>query len=257
MTRPRGCNVAGELRFDRHTGEWVNIVGHRQARPNLPSGGCPFCVGGIEAPSAYETRWFANRWPAFEPGAPLGRAALEGGGVDVLPAAGAAEVVLYSPEHDGSLGSLGRAQVEKVVDLWAERTAALLARPEIEYVLVFESRGAEVGATIHHPHGQIYGYPFVPPSPAAEARQATDARADLVADEPRLRPLDDHGLGEALQRAAADRGLVLSQAVSDYWLTRRPRELVLLLADLDRIDTLALAAGRRLTIPLLREALGI
>ena len=68
------------------------------------------------------------------------------------------------------------AQVRKVVDLWAERTEALLARPEIEYVLVFENRGREVGATIDHPHGQIYGYPFVPPAPAREAAVARDAR---------------------------------------------------------------------------------
>ncbi|MCU1428966.1 MAG: galactose-phosphate uridylyltransferase, family 1, partial [Actinomycetia bacterium] len=64
---------------------------------------------------------------------------------------------------------LGTAGVRKVVDVWAERTTALLARPDIEYVLVFENRGREVGATIDHPHGQIYGYPFVPPAPEREA----------------------------------------------------------------------------------------
>ena len=73
------------------------------------------------------------------------------------------------PSTTQSLATLRRAQVRKVVDLWAERTEALLARPEIEYVLVFENRGREVGATIDHPHGQIYGYPFVPPAPAREA----------------------------------------------------------------------------------------
>ena len=68
------------------------------------------------------------------------------------------------------------------MDLWAERTAALMARPEIRYVLVFESRGAEVGATIHHPHGQIYAYPFIPPSPAAELAVAAE-RGDVVGGE--------------------------------------------------------------------------
>ena len=63
--------MSGELRYDRLTGEWVNIVGHRQSRPNLPTDECPFCVGGLEAPEAYDTRWFANRWPAFDPGEPL------------------------------------------------------------------------------------------------------------------------------------------------------------------------------------------
>ena len=67
-----------------------------------------------------------------------------------------------------------RDGARKVVDLWAERTAALGARPEIAYVLVFENRGAEVGATIPHPHGQIYAYDFVPPNrwPAARAQSA-------------------------------------------------------------------------------------
>jgi UDPglucose--hexose-1-phosphate uridylyltransferase len=167
----------GELRYDALTGEWVNIVGHRQTRPNLPRDGCPFCVGGLEAPDPYEVRWFANRWPALAPGAPpdlrVDRAAIdETNGPQ--PAVGACEVVLFSPEHDQSLASLPREHVRKVVDLWAERTEALLARPEIEYVLVFENRGREVGATIDHPHGQIYGYPFVPPAPACELRDAEE-----------------------------------------------------------------------------------
>ena len=160
----------GEMRLDLLTGEWINVVGHRQSRPNLPDGGCPFCVGGLEAPDPYEVRWFANRWPALAPGAPVDFAAAETHGLASVPAVGACEVVLFSPEHGESLSSLPVEQVRKVVDVWAERTAALLARPEIEYVLVFENRGRAVGATIDHPHGQIYGYPFVPPAPAREMR---------------------------------------------------------------------------------------
>jgi len=158
----------GELRFDALTGEWVNIVGHRQTRPNLPSDGCPFCVGGLEAPDPYDVRWFANRWPALAPGAPPDLQVDVNTTDATQPAVGACEVVLFSPEHDQSLASLPREQVRKVIDLWADRTEALLARPEIAYVLVFENRGREVGATIDHPHGQIYGYPFVPPAPARE-----------------------------------------------------------------------------------------
>jgi UDPglucose--hexose-1-phosphate uridylyltransferase len=177
---------AGELRFDPLTRQWVNIVGHRQSRPNLPTGECPFCVGGLEAPDPYDTRWFPNRWPPYEPGPPIDALVLDGapsdGTAPVLPAVGAAEVVLYSPRHEGSLGSLGEAQIRKVVDLWAERTAALMARPEVEYVLVFESRGSEVGATIHHPHGQIYALGFVPPAPAAEGAAAAE-HGDVVAAE--------------------------------------------------------------------------
>jgi UDPglucose--hexose-1-phosphate uridylyltransferase len=164
--------MAGDLRFDPLTREWVNVVGHRQDRPNLPDEGCPFCPGGLEAPEPYDVRWFTNRWPALEPGPPVDLAAAEAAGTTRLPATGACEVVLFSPEHNASLATLGTTQVRRVVDLWAARTEALLARPEIEYVLVFENRGREVGATIDHPHGQIYGYPFVPPAPAREAAVA-------------------------------------------------------------------------------------
>jgi UDPglucose--hexose-1-phosphate uridylyltransferase len=139
------------FRLDSLTGEWVAVAGSRQGRPNLPADDCPFCVGGLEAPEPYVVKAFENRWPIFG------------------PPGGAAEVVLYTPEHDATMASLGVEGVRRVVDLWAERTEALLARPGVEYVLVFENRGAEVGATIAHPHGQIYAFPFVPPVPAREA----------------------------------------------------------------------------------------
>jgi UDPglucose--hexose-1-phosphate uridylyltransferase len=112
---------------------------------------------------SYEVKAFPNRWPMFAPGR------LDELVGDSVPARGASEVVLYSPEHDASLASLGPAQVRRVVDLWAERTVALLAQPEVEYVLIFENRGEDAGATIGHPHGQIYAFPFVPPVPAREA----------------------------------------------------------------------------------------
>src|SRR5690606_8306455 len=83
--------MSGEFRLDPLTGEWVNIVGHRQHRPNLPTDDCPFCVGGLEAPEPYDTRWFPNRWPAMEPGAPVDPATVEASGATSFPAVGAAE----------------------------------------------------------------------------------------------------------------------------------------------------------------------
>jgi UDPglucose--hexose-1-phosphate uridylyltransferase len=130
------------VRVDPVLDTMVHIVGTRQARPNLPSTGCPFCVGGTESPDPYEVRWFPNRWPAM----PDHRC----------------EVVLYTSVHDATFPSLGRDGARRVIDLWAERTAALGARPDVDYVLVFENRGPEVGATIAHPHGQIYAYDHVP-----------------------------------------------------------------------------------------------
>lgn len=132
----------GDVRIDPHLGTVVHIVGSRQRRPNLPHDGCPFCVGGREAPEPYLVRSFPNRWPA------LGE--------------GRCEVVLYTPNHDASFASLGVDGVRAVIDLWAQRTAALRAEPGVNYVLIFENRGAEVGATISHPHGQIYAFDHVP-----------------------------------------------------------------------------------------------
>jgi UDPglucose--hexose-1-phosphate uridylyltransferase len=173
---------APEFRFDALTREWVNIVGHRQQRPNLPTDECPFCPGGLEAPGPYAVRWFENRWAALAPGEPIDLAAAEAAGTTHLPAVGACEVVLFSPEHSQSLAGLGPTGVRRVVDVWAARTEALVARPEIEYVLVFENRGREVGATIDHPHGQIYGYGFVPPSPAREVALAREHGCALCAE---------------------------------------------------------------------------
>ncbi len=54
-----------DVRTDPLSGATTVITGSRQGRPNLPTSGCPFCVGGLEAPDPYETRWFPNRWPAI------------------------------------------------------------------------------------------------------------------------------------------------------------------------------------------------
>src|SRR4029077_14655480 len=99
LVRQDGAVPEGELRFDPLTREWVNIVGSRQTRPNLPTTECPFCVGGLEAPDPYDVRWFANRWPALTPGDPLDLVAATDAGIATVPATGACEVVLFSPEH--------------------------------------------------------------------------------------------------------------------------------------------------------------
>jgi UDPglucose--hexose-1-phosphate uridylyltransferase len=80
-----------------------------------------------------------------------------------ITARGAAEVILYTPEHHGSLGKLADNELALVVKAWRDRTEELRRRPEVAYVLCFENRGSMVGATIDHPHGQIYGFPLVPP----------------------------------------------------------------------------------------------
>jgi UDPglucose--hexose-1-phosphate uridylyltransferase len=132
----------GDVRVDPYLGTVVHVVGTRQARPNLPSTGCPFCPGGLEAPDPYDVRWFKNRWPAMHPDR--------------------CEVVLYTSQHDATFSSLGVEGARKVIGLWTERFTELGARDDVDYVLIFENRGPEVGATIAHPHGQIYAYDHVP-----------------------------------------------------------------------------------------------
>jgi UDPglucose--hexose-1-phosphate uridylyltransferase len=152
-----------ELRFQELRGEQVVYAIDRQERTFLPPAEhCPLCPtlpGGepTEIPFAeFEIAVFANRFPAFE--APHG----------------AAEVVVYTDAHSGSLGTLSATRVRALMWVWRQRYAELGAREDVAYVLIFENRGVEVGVTLHHPHGQIYAYPFLPPVPALEL--AADAR---------------------------------------------------------------------------------
>ncbi len=75
-------------------------------------------------------------------------------------------MVVFTKDPKASLGTLPLAHIDLLLQVWADRTAKAGQREEIAYVLPFENRGAEVGVTIHHPHGQIYAYPVVPPVPA-------------------------------------------------------------------------------------------
>jgi UDPglucose--hexose-1-phosphate uridylyltransferase len=163
----QGDQEVSELRVDPLTGVPVHVTRSRQDRPNRPpTDECPFCVGGVEAPEPYTVKAFTNRWPSF----PDDRC----------------EVVLYSPDHDARLSTMSTDKVRAVVDLWAERTAALGSRDDVAYVLVFENNGAEVGATIGHPHGQIYAYPEVPPLPARELDRLAAGHHLLEDDDERV-----------------------------------------------------------------------
>jgi UDPglucose--hexose-1-phosphate uridylyltransferase len=148
----------GELRFNELRAEHVDYTIDRQERTFLPPADhCPLCPtrpGGLETEipfESFEIAVFDNRFPAFQ--APHG----------------AAEVVVYTDHHDGSFATLPPARARALMWVWRERYTELGARPDVDYVLIFENRGVEVGVTLHHPHGQIYGYPFLPPVPAAEA----------------------------------------------------------------------------------------
>jgi UDPglucose--hexose-1-phosphate uridylyltransferase len=160
------------MRQDPLTGEWVSIAAARQNRVMLP----PVDQDPLapqspsnpsEVPDHYDVVVFENRSPSFGPLAefPHDETAqlTEVGFGKELPSVGRCEVVCFSPEHDGSFGSLTQERARTVLEAWAHRTEELMGLPGVEQVFVFENRGEEIGVTLGHPHGQIYAYPFVTP----------------------------------------------------------------------------------------------
>ena len=122
---------------------------------------CPFCPGSGKVPDDFDIYSYQNDFPslALEPPEPdiVGDDL-----IPVRPAFGNCEVTLYSPRHDITLPELPLEHIVKLVDHWEERYRELGAIEGIEYVFIFENRGEAVGVTMHHPHGQIYAYSFMP-----------------------------------------------------------------------------------------------
>ncbi|HEX4292095.1 MAG TPA: galactose-1-phosphate uridylyltransferase, partial [Trebonia sp.] len=169
-----------EMRQDPLTGEWISIAAARQNRVVMPSAGldplAPQSPGNpSEIPSDYDVAVFENRSPSFGPALPApgspeaDPAHLDGTVLDhtglgrAVPAFGRCEVVCFSPAREGAFGSISRSRARTVIEAWADRTAFLSSLPGIGQVYVFENRGAEIGVTLQHPHGQIYAYPYVTP----------------------------------------------------------------------------------------------
>jgi len=150
-----------ELRWHPLTKDWVMIASHRQNRPQMPKDWCPFCPGSGKVPEDYEVYKYDNDFPALSQDPPLPDD-VANDFFQVKPAYGKCEVILYSPGHTVTLPELTEKHIEKLVALWVERFETISSDPEIKYVFIFENRGEVVGVTMPHPHGQIYGYSFVP-----------------------------------------------------------------------------------------------
>ena len=157
----------GEVRFDALTDEWVAVAAHRQSRTHLPPAHqCPICPTTANNPSEipapdYDVVVFENRFPSLGPA--VGPVPASPAWGTTGPAYGRCEVVAFTPEHTGSFSGLSEARARTVVEAWAHRTEALSKLPGIQQVFPFENRGADIGVTLHHPHGQIYAYPYVTP----------------------------------------------------------------------------------------------
>lgn len=160
-----------ELRWNPTAREWVSTASHRQDRPLMPTDWCPFCPGSGRVPEDYDVYIYPNDFPAFSIPAPdpgitgdefyrVGRSH------------GKCDVVLYHPDHNTSLPQLSVDHLARLVRLWRKRFSELKATPGVRYVLIFENKGAVIGVTMPHPHGQIYAFPFIPPRLKREVQAA-------------------------------------------------------------------------------------
>ncbi len=161
-----------ELRWHPLIKDWIMIASHRQDRPQMPKDWCPFCPSGGRVPD-YEVLEYDNDFPALsqspsEPD-PVGTEFFK-----TAPAYGKCEVILYSPEHTITLPELPVAHIRKLVDLWTERFVEIRKDEKVKYVFIFENRGEVVGVTMPHPHGQIYGYSWVPKKIELEIESARE-----------------------------------------------------------------------------------
>ncbi|MBE3555257.1 MAG: galactose-1-phosphate uridylyltransferase [Thermicanus sp.] len=150
-----------ELRFNPLLGDWVMVASNRQKRPTLEKGACPFCPGSGKVPDQYEVLKYDNDFPVLMPDPPEPDP-VETSLYKTEKSYGKCEVILYSPDHHATLPDLSLEHIGKLVNLWTDRFIELGEDPHHQYVLIFENRGEEVGVTMHHPHGQIYAYPFIP-----------------------------------------------------------------------------------------------
>lgn len=150
-----------ELRWHPLIKDWVMIASHRQNRPQMPKNWCPFCPGSGKVPDDFDVYKYDNDFPALSMDPPVpDDIATEL--YKTREAYGKCEVILYSPKHTITLPELPVSHVKKLVDLWTERFVELSKDEKIKYIFIFENRGEVVGVTMPHPHGQIYGYPFIP-----------------------------------------------------------------------------------------------
>jgi UDPglucose--hexose-1-phosphate uridylyltransferase len=150
--------TTSEIRRDVLLGDSVAVASHRQGRTyHPPADECPLCPSQGERlseipDSSYDVVVFENRFPSL------------------AGDSGRCEVVCFTSDHDASFADLTEEQARLVLDAWTDRTSELSHLPSVEQVFCFENRGAEIGVTLGHPHGQIYAYPFTTPRTALMLR---------------------------------------------------------------------------------------
>ena len=174
------------MRQDVLTGEWISIAAARQNRVFLPPAHLdPLAPASAtnpsEIPDNYDVAVFENRSPSFGPALGDGFDFTSVGLGRSHESIGRCEVVCFSPENEGSFGSLTPSRARTVIEAWADRTAALSALPGVQQVFPFENRGEAIGVTLHHPHGQIYAYPYVTPRTTRLLESLSKVGVDMFA----------------------------------------------------------------------------
>lgn len=167
-TNPKngGEKASPHMRWHPLRREWVIFAAHRQGRTFLPPKDfSPLAVSTseefpTELPAGnYEVAVFENLFPA------MNESTMESPEMTVptRPAKGICEVVVFTQDQETPLGQMPVDRILLVLKVWADRTIELAKHEDIQYVMPFENKGVEMGVTLHHPHGQIYAYTFIPP----------------------------------------------------------------------------------------------
>jgi UDPglucose--hexose-1-phosphate uridylyltransferase len=178
---------ASHRRYHALRREWVLVSPHRTQRPWQgqtedtvtpatlaydPT--CYLCpgnarAGGAQTPKYTSTYVFENDYAALKPDLPAASADIgDAGLLRATVERGVCRVLCFSPRHDLTLAKMELADIRLVVDEWAAQTEELGARPDIRYVQIFENRGAMMGASNPHPHGQIWATESIPNEPKLE-----------------------------------------------------------------------------------------
>lgn len=184
-----------EMRQDVLTGEWISIAAARQKRAFLPPAELDplapqSATNPSEVPSRYDVAVFENKSPSFGPEIGDEATAPQDALASLTriqwgrrrPSIGRCEVVCFSPDTTGSFASQSLTRARTIIEAWADRVTALSALPGVQQVVPFENRGEAIGVTLHHPHGQIYSYPYVTPKTSALLRSIDNYDGDLFAD---------------------------------------------------------------------------
>jgi UDPglucose--hexose-1-phosphate uridylyltransferase len=149
------------------------VAANRQNRPHLPKVNCPFCPGNGNMPLQFDVVSYPNDFPVLSQNPEFLREREEGV-YQASEAYGKCEVIIYSSNHKAAIHQLPDWQVQKIIRLWKSRNDELSLDQKLKYIYPFENRGEEVGVTIHHPHGQLYAYSWLPLKLVTELRNAKD-----------------------------------------------------------------------------------